>query len=477
MGKETFDIKETLESAKKLLQEEKNISPALKAIIKILITIVTLFASKMSLNSRNSSKPPSSDPNRKKTNKPKGTNRKPGGQPGRVGVNLQPVENPDHIVNLEIDQRTLPRGTYHEAGFEMRQIVEMEISTVITEYRAQILEDTQGNRYVATFPEGLTRPIQYGTSIKSHAVYMSQFQLIPYERVSDYFANEIHIPLSVGSLYNFNKEAYEQLETFESLAKEKLTQSALLHVDETGININGKRKWLHTTSSEYWTYFFPHDKRGTEAMDEIGILPNFHGILMHDHWKPYFQYDCDHVLCNAHHTRELQWVIDNHPSYTWAQKTQDLLFNINERVNANATHILDEHAASVAREQYRALLIMGRKQMPHPLKLEEKRKGRTKKTKELNLLERLENFEKETLRFMVDSLVPFTNNIGENDLRMTKVQQKISGCFRSLEGAKIFCRVRSYLLTAQKHGISPTEALKVLFSGKLPEVFFTRPAQ
>ena len=476
MVKEKFDIKETLEDAKKLLQEERNISPALKAMFKILITIVTLLAGKISLNSRNSSKPPSSDPNRKKNNK-KNTNRKPGGQPGRVGVNLQPMENPDHIVELAIDKRTLPHEKYQDAGFESRQVVDIEISCVITEYRAQILEDSEGNRYVASFPEDVSRPIQYGKSIKSHAVYMSQFQLVPYERVADYFANEMKIPLSVGSLFNFNKEAYERLESFDALAKEKLSHATLLHADETGININGKRKWLHSASNRLWTYFYPHDKRGQEAMDEIGILPNFHEKLVHDHWKPYFIYRCQHVLCNAHHTRELQWVIDTYPSYTWAQSMQDLLFSINEDVRSSATQKLDAHDAEIAREKYRSILAFGLTEMPPPEIPTEKKKGRIKKSKELNLLERLQNFEKETLCFMVDSEVPFTNNQGENDLRMTKVQQKISGCFKSMEGAKIFCRVRSYLLTAQKHGISPTEALKVLFSGKLPEVFFTGPAQ
>jgi transposase len=273
MVKENLILKR--HSGCKLLQEERNISPALKAMFKILITIVTLLAGKISLNSRNSSKPPSSDPNRKKNNK-KNTNRKPGGQPGRVGVNLQPMENPDHIVELAIDKRTLPHEKYQDAGFESRQVVDIEISCVITEYRAQILEDSEGNRYVASFPEDVSRPIQYGKSIKSHAVYMSQFQLVPYERVADYFANEMKIPLSVGSLFNFNKEAYERLESFDALAKEKLSHATLLHTDETCININGKRKWLHSASNRLWTYFYPHDKRGQEAMDEIGILPNFH---------------------------------------------------------------------------------------------------------------------------------------------------------------------------------------------------------
>lgn len=135
------------------------------------------------------------------------TKRKPGGQPGRAGVNLEPVDDPDNIIPITFDKQRLPRGDYKEMGFEARQVIDIEISRVVTEYRAQILEDANGNRYVAEFPEGISRPIQYGNSVKAHAVYLSQFQLIPYERAADYFINQAAIPLSVGSLYNFNKEA------------------------------------------------------------------------------------------------------------------------------------------------------------------------------------------------------------------------------------------------------------------------------
>jgi transposase len=469
---QTFNITEILANAKTLIEQDKQISPAIKAMFELLIAVITLLTGKLSLTSHNSSKPPSNDPNRKK--KTKGSHKnKPGGQLGRVGKNLEPVDNPDKIISLKIDKRSLPRGHYREVGFESRQVVDIEISRVVTEYQAQILEDEQGNRYVADFPEGVSRPIQYGQSIKSHAVYLSQFQLLPYERLSDYFMNEAQLPVSVGSLFNFNKEAYDRLEEFEKLAKEKLQASQLLHADETGINLNGKRIWLHNASNELWTYFYPHEKRGSEATEEIGILPKFQGILVHDHWKPYYTYTaCRHALCNAHHIRELQWVIDN-PSYKWAKDMQDLLLKIKEEVHKSAG-ILKKQFADVWRERYRQVIEEGLSEMPPPKKVNEedqkKKRGRKKKTKELNLLERLRDYEDDVLRFMMVDYVPFTNNLGENDIRMTKVQQKISGCFRSIDGAKIFCRIRSYLLTSQKHGIPPTDAMRSLFNGKLPDV-------
>jgi transposase len=471
-----INITETVESARKLLEADKKISPALRAMFEMLLMIITLLAGKLGLNSQNSSKPPSTDPNRKKKTGTNKGNNKPGGQPGRIGKNLEPVDNPDTIVPIKLDKRRLPKGNYTDVGFESRQVIDIEISRIVTEYRAQILEDATGKRYVASFPKGVSRPIQYGQSIKAHAVYLSQFQLIPYERVADYFINEASIPISVGSLFNFNQEAYDLLEGFDAIAKQKLIEAALVHADETGINVNGKRIWLHNASNERWTYFYPHEKRGGDAMNEIGILPNFRGTLIHDHWKPYYTYQhCQHGLCNAHHIRELQWVIDNHTQYTWAKSMQDLLLEINEVVNKTEKNCLDEVEANAYRMRFRQMIQTGDVEMPLPPPEpdQSKKRGREKKSKERNLLERLRDFENDVLRFMVETDVPFTNNRGENDIRMTKVQQKISGCFKSLDGAKIFCRVRSYLLTAQKHGVTPTDALKTLFDGKLPAEFFT----
>lgn len=192
--------------------------------------------------------------------------------------------------------------------------------------------------------------------------------------------------------------------------------------------------------------FFPHEKRGGIAMQAMGILEKFQGILCHDHWKPYFKFNCLHALCNAHHLRELERAFEQ-DGQKWAKKMQDLLIEMNnETTKAN-----------------------GLLAPPPATKKPDGKRGRTANTKSRNLLERLRKFQTETLLFMTNKIVPFTNNQGENDIRMTKVQQKISGCFRSLQGAQIFCRIRGYLSTCRKHSMQPTEALQILFSGKLPE--------
>ncbi len=312
----------------------------------------------------------------------------------------------------------------------------------------------------------VTRPVQYGNHLKAHAVYLSQFQLIPYQRIQAHFRDQMTLTLSAGTLYNFNVQAYERLATFDGIAVNHLAVSPLMHADETGVNVNGKTRWLHCSSHDRWTHFRVHAQRGTQAMNEIGILPRFNGILCHDHWKPYFTYACLHALCNAHHLRELEraWEQDQQ---VWAQRMKALLEDINAAVHIAGGQLTSE-AAHAYRIAYRQCLSDAQRECPPPEPRCTGKRGRQKRSKARNLLERLLHYEGDVLRFMDNPIVPFTNNQGENDLRMTKVQQKISGCFRSLEGAQMFCRISGYLSTCRKHGVSASEALTLLFQGKMP---------
>jgi len=468
---ENINISEAVKSAEILLKREK-LSPALKAMFQLLLTIVTLLVNRLNLNSSNSSKPPSSDPNRKKKRtRRKKSDKNPGAQNGHKGVTLEKVNDPDVIEALNIDRRTLPRDEqFTEVGYESRQVFDIEIKRIVTEYRAQILEDSNGKQYTATFPEGISNPTQYGVSVKSHSVYMSVFQLIPYERVSTHFRDQMNLPLSKGSVFNFNREAYKLLETFDDWLVSTLVKDDLLHVDETGINISGQRYWLHTVANESFAYFYPHKNRGTPAMKEMGVLEHFAGTLVHDHWKPYYTYDaCAHALCNAHHLRELKRAFEQ-DKQKWADKMCLFLEKLNDTVS-DTGGVLPKKEIEKHQSHYRAIILAGEKECPAADEKQRKpgARGRLKQSKARNLLERLRNFEDDVLRFMAVKEVPFTNNLGENAIRMTKVQQKISGCFRSIEGAKIFCRIRSFILTCQKQEVNVSTALRNLFEGKLPD--------
>lgn len=231
------------------------------------------------MNSKNSSKPPSRDPNRIRQTRIK-TGNKPGGQKGHIGTTLQRVDDPDRIEVINVDRRSLPPGKYKTVGFEARQVFDIDISRLVIEYRAQILEDEKGNRFVAQFPEAVTRPAQYGKGFKAHSVYMSQFQLVPYSRIQDYFADQPNIPISEGSVFNFNQEAFELLTEFENRAKDELAKYYVAHADETGINIGGKGHWLHCVSSDQWTLFSPSEKRGTDAINDMAYCRALRGYFV-----------------------------------------------------------------------------------------------------------------------------------------------------------------------------------------------------
>ena len=469
---ESMDINKTIAHIEQVLKDDEGSSPALIAAVHMMLMLVKLLTGRLGLNSRNSSKPPSDDKNGDKKKKTK-SDKPQGGQVGHKGSTLGLVDNPDNVISLPVDTASLPAGNYHDAGIERRQLFNIKISRVVTEYQAQILKNEQGKKFVAPFPDGVTQGAQYGASVKANAVYMSMFQLIPYDRVQLHFNEMYGIPISTGSLFNFNKLAYHRLAQFEEIAKQQLFQSNLIHADETSINVNGKRIWLHNASNNNWTLIAPHQKRGKEAMDEIGILPNFTGVLCHDHWKPYYRYEAvSHSLCNAHHLRELTRAHEQ-DQQSWAKEMHTLLTELNVVVDEEGGQLSTDNI-ELWQMKYRQLLDKAEIECPPPPEpaadRDAKKRGRVARSKARNLLERLRTFEDDVLRFMKEKHVPFTNNQGERDIRMTKVQQKISGCFRSMEGAKIFCRIRSYLSTCQKNGVGVGLALECLMKGEpLPD--------
>ena len=455
--------KDLIASASIALEKESGLSSEFKSSFQDLIEFTGDLLNHLGVSSSNSSLPPSQDPFRARntnTSKAKGVKRKPGAQLGHTGSQLKQIENPAKIEKLFVDQDTLPKGKYTQSGFEKRQVFDVEISVVVTEYQAEILVDSNGNEFIAQFPAGVNQAAQYGASVKSLSVYMSQSQLIPLDRVRDFFETQCGLPLAKGSISNFNVLAYQKLESFEEWAKENLLKAPSINADETGININGAGHWLHCLSTPLITLLNPDEKRGTEAMVRMGVIPEYTGILTHDHWKPYFKFmNCTHSLCNAHHLRELERAFEQ-DGQKWAKQMQKLLIQM-KTATEKAGGCLSEKEAIKFRKKYRKVLASANQECK---KVENSRA----QSKSRNLLERLMNFENETLLFMENIDVSFTNNAAENDQRMTKVQQKISGCFRSMDGAKIFCRIRAYLITCRKQGLSSSDALKLLFEGKQP---------
>jgi len=466
-----IDITATLDRAREILKNDLSLSDSFKMVLETLLLIIELLLKRLGINSKNSSKPPSQDVNRKRLGTRLKSDKKRGGQLGHEGSTLTLIDNPDEIIFIPVDRSTLSSNDqYTLASPIKRQVCHIVIKNHVIEYQAEVLVNQQKERFVAPFPNEVTNSVQYGDDVKAHSVYLSVFQLIPFHRLEEYFRNELEIPISSGSLFSFNQKACELLQKYEAIIKQKLIHSMVLNSDETGFSLNGKRRWIHTIGNDRYTFYYPHSKRGSEAIDEMGIIPNFSGVLIHDHWKPYFKYGCDHALCNAHLLRELELVIE-YDHHQWAHDMKKLLVDTNKLVKDKLGLSLESSDIKQIEQFYQNILESGTSEFPK-VDTTSNSKKRKAQSKTKNLFDRFHDYQTEILRFIHNPLVPFTNNQGENDLRMVKVQQKVSGCFRTMEGAKIFCTIRGFLSTCRKNGVSATEALQDLFNGKLPNFLY-----
>ena len=467
-------LQQLVEENKRLKQENAELRERLTAAEVRIKQLVELLKQ----HSGNSNWPSSRDKSRAKA-KSKGqrqkTERKAGGQEGHEGHTLAFNLEPDVIeqhrpVACNHCQQPLAGGITPVA-IARRQVIDLPpLRFVTTEHQAEtVMCPGCGGVTTADFPAEVSQPVQYGSGVKQLAVYLRTEQFIPYERSRQLLADLFELPIGTGSLQNFIQAAAAQVEAVTEAIKEAITESDVAHADETGFYIGGQRYWLHTVSTEELSCFEPHAKRGQAATEEIGILPCFRGTLVHDAWMSYWTYRLlVHALCNAHHLRDLTAIVEN-DQQAWAAFMITFLLTAKQMVEA--AQQAGETALSADQLQridrlYDALVCLGLSENPLPADppLPPKR-GRPKRTKARNLVERFAQHKVAILRFVHDFKVPFDNNLAERDIRMMKVQQKVSGCFRSWHGAVAFCRLRSYISTIRKQGLSVWEALASLFNG------------
>ena len=475
----------TLEMVRQLLEQNASLlkqNEILTSTIAELNQTIQELKEHLNKNSKNSSKPPSSDglkkPAPKSLRKPSG--KKAGGQNGHQGTHLAVITAPDAIVkHMPSACEGCPhyqvcKGTACIA--EKRHVIDAVVTVNVTEH--QILElpvcMLHGDTRRGQFPSDIKATVQYGENLQALSVALNTVGAVSIKRTHEILSGVFNIPIATGTISNMVKRCAHSLSDTVNKIKDKVVGSALGHFDETGTRVDKKLWWVHNASNCEYTYLDISPKRGFKGMEQCGVLTEFTGIAVHDCWASYWSYpDIQHAVCCAHLLRELTGITENHPEQKWASAFIDLLLDmkkVKEKAVENGRDSLSYYYYQKFDRKYDNLIEQARKENPLP-KTTEKKRGRKKKGKILALVERLANYKASVCLFIHNFMVPFDNNQAERDLRMIKVKTKVSGCFRTEEGARDYLKIMSYVGTAHKQGYNAYKAIKNAISGH-PDFIF-----
>jgi transposase len=456
------------------LRQLETLVAALQAENQRLHNEIAELRRRLGQTSQTSHRPPSSDgprkPPRPAVPRQPGA-RRPGKQPGSPGAALAQVTDPDERrIHVPTSCRACGAALLLSpvVGVARRQVHELpEVRLRVVEHVAEQRRCACGQTTTASFPDGVTAPACYGPGVRALGCYLLAAQHLSVERAAALLSEVLGAPVATGTLAGLLGQAHTRLAGFAEQVRGLLRAAPVVHLDETSARVAGRGHWVHSASTQTLTWQIAHPKRGREGIDAAGVLPGFTGVAVHDDWAPYRTYPtATHALCGAHLLRELAEVAQA-SGQQWAKRMRAVLLDareVTEQARAAGASCLDTGVGAGLHVRYQQAIAEGLHANP-AAGLPAGQRRRIKRPAAVNLLARLIAHQDEVLRFVEDLRVPFTNNRAENDIRMVKLQQKISGSWRTLPGAQAFLAVRSYLSTARKHGLNALAVLRQLFNG------------
>ncbi len=439
----------------------------------------------LKMNSKNSSKPPSSDglkkpPVNKNNSLRQSSGKKQGGQTGHQGANLSVIANPDyverHMANICVSCPYHDACLEHACVKETRHVIDAVVDVCVTAHEQIVVNECplHGGKKQGSFPNDVKATVQYGSNLNALVVALTSVGAVSISRTHEILGSVFSIPLATGTISNMVSRCAESLSGTKERIRQQMIKLGLIHCDETGTRVDGKTIWVHNASNSDFTYLTISTKRGKIGMDEADVLPHYHGIIVHDCWSSYWLYeDLTHAICCAHLLRELTGIEENYPEQTWAKEFKNLLLLMkkvrDKAVLCNKVELSYYHLHKFEK-QYDEIINKANDENPMPT-ITEKKRGKKKKGKVLSLISRLYDHKESVCLFIKNFGVPFDNNQAERDIRMIKVKTKVSGCFRSMKGAQEYLTIMSYVGTAKKHGINAYEAILNAIVGT-PDIIF-----
>ena len=473
-----------IENLSEKSEESNRLIESLRQTIDELTQRVKELTEQLGMNSKNSSKPPSTDinkPNPKSMRKSSG--KKTGGQPGHPGSHLNITAEPDEIIvhipsvcqNCPLHDTCVSRACVGET----RNVIDAVVAVKNTAHQSLTVNCPLRNVLLkGEFPKDIKATVQYGENLQALVVAMNTVGAVSLNRTQEILSGVFGIPLSTGTIVNMVNRCADGITNILETIRQNIIVSEISHFDETGTNVDGKKHWVHSASNSLFTYLTVSPKRGQEGMDEGGVLPYFRGKGIHDCWQPYWKYNLVvHALCNAHLLRELVAAEERDVNQSWATELINLLIEMKttkeNAIEKGKTGFTEEKLEEFGKK-YDDIIKKAYDENPVPQDLQNtgKKRGRKKKGKTLALIERLDIHKASVCLFIHDFDVPFDNNLSERDIRMVKTKTKVSGCFRSLSGAENYLKIMSYVGSAKKHGKRAYNAIKQAISGN-PEYFLS----